>query len=52
MSLLGFIKRILHSSARDDSEFIEPEEIKKIGNVIAAPALTTPPDENSKETKQ
>ena len=53
MGLLKSIrKRTVHSPVSDDTEFDEPDEIKKIGNVMIAPAPIRPTNaDKDKEVK-
>lgn len=54
MGILEFVRRrTVHSPVSDDSEFNEPDEIKKIGNVMIAPAPIRPTSvDTDKEVKQ
>jgi hypothetical protein len=53
MGLLEFIRRrTVHSPVSNDSEFNEPDEIKKIGNVMIAPEPIRPTNvDKDKEVK-
>jgi hypothetical protein len=54
VGLLEFIRRrTAHSRVSDDTEFNEPDEIKKIGNIMIAPAPIPPTNvDKDKEVKQ